>query len=148
MERSQGVMGRWTEYSRCQNVDELQVRLLEQANFHNFHFPIRRKGNKKRIELFPSMQHTGREWNPKDFELKRVLDLLALGEWERKITTNGQFSFYGQRLSVGVKYKHHRVSIKLDQNENNWRIYDAIGNLIKTEPSPFSIKSLWSLDFS
>ena len=148
VERSQGVMGIWTEYTKSQDLFELQIRLWKEAHFHNCHFPIRRKGKRTRIELFPRLLHTGKDWKPADFQLNRVLTFMAKGHWERKVSSNGQISFYGQRFSIGIQYKHQKVSIKLNPSENCWNIFDANGLLIKTHPSPFSIKSIWNLDFS
>lgn len=87
VERSQGVMGRWTEYNKCNNTFDLQLRLWKEANFHNYHFPIRRLGKKTRCQLFPTLAHTGREWNPAGFKLKRILIFLAKASWERKVST-------------------------------------------------------------
>lgn len=148
VERSQGVMGRWTEYRKSKNVFELQIRLWKEADFHNYHFPIRRKAKRTRIELFPKLLHTGKNWNPANFQLNRVLVFLEKGHWERKVSSNGQISFYGQRLSVGIQYKHQKVSIKLNPIKNDWNIFDASGQSIKIHLSPFSIKSIWNLDFS
>ena len=148
VERSQGVMGRWTEYTKCKDTFELQDRLWKEADFHNLHFPIRRQGNKTRQELFPKLIHTGKNWNPIDFKLNRVLIFIAKGNWGRKASSFGQIYFYGQRFSIGIKYKYQKVSIKLNPRKNCWNIFDPHGKLIKEYPSPFSIKSVWNLDFS
>jgi transposase InsO family protein len=148
VERCQGVMGRWTGLSQCANVEELQERLHRQAHFYNYHFPIRRRNRQKRIELYPELAHTGRPWNPATFELDNVLAFLAEGNWERKVSANGQVSIYGQRLVVGMKYKHQKVSIKLDPAENKWQFFDHSGQCLKTHPTPFSVESIWKLDFS
>ncbi len=148
VERSQGVMGRWTEYAKCKNTFELQVRLWKEANFHNHYFPIRRKGNKTRMELFPRLLHTGKNWNPGGFKLNRALIFLAKGEWERKVSSNGQISIYGQRVSIGIQYKHQKVSIRLNSGKNHWNIFNTVGKLIKEYPSAFSEKTIWNLDFS
>lgn len=148
VERSQGVMGKWTEYAKCADTDAFQFRLWKEAEFHNLHFPIRRKGNKTRAELFPGLLHTGREWNPKNFKLNRILAFLAKGDWERKVSSIGQISIYGQRFSIGTKYKHQKVSIKLNPRKNLWNIFGPKGILIKSHPSPFSEKNIWKLDFS
>jgi transposase InsO family protein len=147
VERSQGVMGNWTEYNTCKDTFELQLRLWKEAEFHNLHFPIRRKGNKTRIELFPQLLHIGTEWNPANFKLNRALIFLAKGDWQRKVSALGQVSIYGQRFSVGTQYKHQKVSVKLNPRKNCWNIFDDKGELIKTHPSPFSAKSIWKLDF-
>jgi len=148
VERSQGVLGNWTEYTKCKDTFEFQQRLWKEAEFHNFHFPIRRRSGKKRIELFPKLRHTGVEWNPQNFKLNRALIFLAKGHWERKVSTNGQISFYGQRISVGKKYKHQKVSIKLNPRKNQWNIFKSNGVLLKKCASPFTQKSIWQLDFS
>lgn len=148
VERSQGVMGRWTEYSKCKNTFELQLRLWKEADFHNYHFPIRRQGKKTRQELFPKLIHTERNWNPLDFKLNRVLIFLAKGNWERKVSKYGQISFYGQRYPIGVKYKHQKVSINLNPRKNCWNIFTNNGNLITTIKTPFSNSTIWNLDFS
>lgn len=148
VERSQGVMGRWTEYKKCKNNFELQLRLWKEADFHNYHFPIRRLNKKTRYQLFPKLAHTGKEWNPANFKIKRVLILLAKASWERKVSTTGQVALYGLRFSVGLAYKHQKISIKLNARENKWNIFDAKGNLIKKIISPFSDENIWKLDFS
>jgi len=148
VERSQGVLGRWTEYSELENTTELQLRLWKEAEFHNFHFPIRRKRKQTRIQLFPKLMHTGKNWNPADFKLNRALIFLAKGNWERKVSSNGQISIYGQRFSIGIQFKHQKVSMKLNPKKNVWNIFDANGTLIKIQPSPFSERSIWNLDFS
>lgn len=148
VERSQGVMGNWTEYSTCKDTFELQLRLWKEAEFHNLHFPIRRKGNKTRIELFPQLLHTGTPWNPANFKLNRVLLFLAKGHWERKVSSLGQIAIYGQRFSVGIQYKQQKVSIKLNPQKNQWNIFNDKGELIRMQHSPFSVESIWKLDFS
>ena len=148
VERSQGVMGRWTEYSKCNDTFELQLRLWKEAEFHNYHFPIRRLNNQSRHQTFPGLAHTGENWNPADFKINRVLIFLAKGNWERKVSTVGQVTIYAQRLSIGVAYKHQKVSIKLNPRKNMWNIFDANGNLIKEILTPFSEENIWKLDFS
>lgn len=148
VERSQGVMGKWTEYAKCKDNFELQIRLWKEADFHNYHFPIRRENNKTRIELFPTLAHTGKYWNPKNFKLERVLNFLAKGNWERKVNRWGQISIYGKRFSVGTQLKYQKVSIKLDPKTNQWMVFNPIGQLIKKHPSPFTEKSIWNLDLS
>ena len=148
VERSQGVMGRWTEYAKCTDTLDLQFRLWKEADFHNLDFPIRRKDNKKRIELFPTLLHTGRSWHPQNFKLNRVLIFLAKGHWERKVSQYGQVALYGRRFSISTQFKHQKVSIKLDKKVNCWNIFDSTGRLIRQIPSPFTSKSVWNLDFS
>lgn len=148
VERSQGVLGNWTEFSKCKDAFDLQIRLWEEADFHNYHFPIRRMENQKRIEAFPGLAFTGRNWNPADFSIQRALDFLSTGSWERKTSTNGQFSHYGTRFNVGRAFKNQRLSIKLCPIDNVWHVYDPQGNLIKGFHTNFSSVTIWNLDFS
>ena len=148
VERNQGVMGKWTEYARCSNTEDLRIRLKREAHFYNFHFPIRRKDHKTRIELYPTLRHTGRYWTSDYFDLKRVLRFLAKGYWERKVSKTGQIYIYGQRFSVGTRYKHQKVSVKLDPGQNQWNVFSSTGELIKEHPTPFTKQKICSLDLS
>lgn len=148
VERGQGVLGNWTEFEKASDAFDLQIRLWQQADFYNYHFPIRRLKNQKRIEAFPNLAFSGRPWRPQNFKLQRALDFLAQGSWERKVTTNGQVLIYGSRFSVGRTYRHQRVSIKICPTQNQWNVFDASGNLIKAKPTKFSAQTLWALDLS
>lgn len=140
-------MGNWTEYAKCRDRFELQVRLWREADFHNYYFHLKRQNGKTRIELFPKLGHTGKFWNPADFKLKRALILLAKACWERKVSRAGQISLYGQRLIIGGLYKHQKVSVKLNPFKNMWNVFDLNGTLIKDLPTPFSETTIWNLDF-
>lgn len=148
VERSQGVMAKWTEYNKCQNIFELQLRLWREAEFHNLYFPIKRKKGKSRIELFPRLVHTGNHWTPRNFKFNRVLIFLAKGNWERKVNRWGQITIYGQRFSVGTQLKHQKVNLKLNAMKNQWMVFNSIGQLIKSYPSLFTETNIWNLEFS
>lgn len=148
VERAQGVLSDWIEAEKCQDTAELQDRVWEQAEFYNYHFPIRRLNGQKRIAAFPTLRFTDRPWNPADFHLQRVLDFLAPGQWQRKVSSNGQIQLYGQRFSVSTQYRHQRMSIKLCPKNNEWNIFDANGDCVKAIPTPFSAQALWKLDLS
>ena len=141
-------MANWTEYKKCKDTFHLQTRLWREADFYNYHFPIKRHQRRKRIEIFPQLGRTNRQWNPSDFKLNRVLIFMAKGQWERKVSSNGQVSLYGQRFSVGLAYKHQIVSFKLNPRKNVWDIFDDKGELIKNRPTAFSKQSIWNLDLS
>ena len=145
VERNQGVLANWTEYQKAKDSFDLQIRLWKQAEFYNYHFPIRRFNAKKRIEQFPSLPFTGRIWNPINFNLQRVLDFLQKGTWERKVSANGQISLYQQRFSVGIKFKYQTVSISIDTQSNLWKVFAPNGALIKSIKTPFSTKAIWNL---
>lgn len=105
VERSQGVLSNWTEWQKCLNATDLQQRLLQEAEFHNLHYPVSRLGGKTRAETFDNILESPNRFEQQNFELQRVLDFLAKGSWERDVSQNGQFSFRGQRMGVGKKIR-------------------------------------------
>lgn len=146
VERAQGTLGKWTEYKKCFDGYELQLKLWRESEFYNHHFPIRRLKGKKRIEVFPKLRNTNRPWNPKDFDIQRVLNFLSHGCWERQVSVVGQTNLYGNVLPIGMALKNQSVSIRICPKLNHWKIYDTKSNLIKTIPTTISEKSLWHLD--
>ena len=79
---------------------------------------------------------------------QRALNFLSQGSWERKVSSIGQVSIYGQRFSVGISHKHQRVSIRICSTRNAWQVFDAAGSLIKYVPTKISEETLWKLDLS
>ena len=148
VERSQRTMANWTEFHKCKNSFDLQLCLWEKADFYNFHFPMKRFNNKKLVEKFPELVFTGQKWNPANFKIERALEFLSKGNWKRTVSKVGQIPMYNSRFSVGAKYKHQRVSIKLCPDDNTWQVFDYLGSLIKSLPTNFDSKSVWHLDFS
>ncbi|MEO1212196.1 MAG: hypothetical protein AAFY45_01640 [Bacteroidota bacterium] len=148
VERSQGIMANWTELSKCQNTEHLRSRLHREAYFHNYHFPIRRWKNKKKIERFPELAFTGKSYEPENFDMQRALDFLAQASWQRTVSKNGQVNLYGKRYNLGTMRKHQIISIKLDPNLNQWVFFDTQGEPIKQYNTNFSKQSITNLDFS
>lgn len=146
VERCQGVLAAWVEPSQCKDKQHLQQQLIKQSTFYNYHFPIHRKDNKKRIELFPELMHTGRAWKAEQFSLQRVLDFLASTNWKRKASANGQFFMYGNRITVGAKYSHQYLSINLCPKNNQWLIFDQNAKLIHRKNTPFTKSAIMNLD--
>lgn len=148
VERKQGVMSNWTEWGRCTDTVELQCRLWREADFNNLHYPVSRLKGKTRIEAFPGMLQSKRPYCPKQFDVQRAIDFLAQGHWKREVSKVGQIGFWGKRFSVGMKYRHQRVSVKLDPTTNHWQVFDASGNLIKERHTGITAEKLWNLDLS
>jgi len=148
VERCQGVLNSWVEPLKCKDTVEFQNRLAQEAHFYNYDFPIRSFGGLKRIERFPTLAHTGREYKPEAFSLQRVLDFVAKGKWQRKVSTNGQINIWGQRFSLGVKFKHQVLDIKLCPKNNQWIIFDHKGDVIKTETTRITENTIKKLDWS
>lgn len=148
VERCQGVLSRWTEFQKCQDSFELQIRLWQQARFYNYNFPIRKLGRKCRKKVFPSLEFTGQKWNPKNLKLHRILAFLSSGNWVRTASKVGQIMIYNHKFSIGMKYKHQQVSIRLCAKNNCWEVYDSCAQLIRSVPTRFSTQSIWRLNFS
>lgn len=148
VERSQGVLSQWTEWPKCRDTLHLQCRLWEEADFHNQHYPVRRLKGQTRLQAFPTLLHTGRPFDPQHFELQKILDFLAQGNWKRVVSQNGQVNIAAMRFSVGWSYKHQTVSIKLKADINHWQVFDSKGNLIKSIPSNMTQARIWALDLS
>jgi transposase InsO family protein len=148
VERSQDTMARWTDSEKCKDYFDLQLRLWEQAHFYNYHFPLRAFKNITRIEVFPKLIHSARNWNPNALSLEPILAFLSKGTWKRSVSKVGQINMYNRKFSVGMAYKGQRVSIKLCPIRNSWIIYDSVGKYIKSVPTKFTKHTFWQLDLS
>lgn len=148
VERAQGVLASWTEYKKCKDGFDLQLKLWEEGEFYNLHFPIRRKQNRTRIEVYPNLLHTEKEWNPSNFNLSNPLNVLKHWSWERKLTTNGAVKMYGIRKTVGKKYGDQNVTVRLNPITNEWQIFNRDNILFKSIQTNFNDDSLWNLDLS
>lgn len=148
VERSQGVLSNWTEWHKCTDAAHLQYRLWQEADFHNLHYPVKRLKNKTRFQAFPSLLQSSKPFNPNNFDLPRVLEFIAQGNWERIVSKTGQINIWGQRLQVGMKYAYQQVSIKLDPKQNRWLVFDQACNLVKELDTAFTAENLWRLNLS
>jgi len=148
VERSQGVLSNWTEWEKCADTSTLQVRLSQEVHFHNTQYRVSRLGNKTRTEAFPGSLSSPRPYKPDDFDPQRAIDFVAKGSWERDVSKQGQFSFWGQRIQAGAKYRHQRISIKLNAKTNQWEAFAKDGYLITSFDSKITTTNLWSLNLS
>ena len=142
VERGQGTMSKWTEWNKCEHTFALQCRLWREAEFNNCHYPVSRLGRKTRLEAFPGLLQSKRPYCPHKFDLQRVLDFLAEGHWKRQVSKVGQIAFWGRRFSVGQQFRHQIVSIKLDPGSNQWQVFNATGDLIKTVNTEISAQKI------
>lgn len=122
VERLQGTSSRWAEIHACPSHETLQRRLDEEAFVQRQVFPVSRLGNKTRIETFPDLEKSDRDWNPSAFCPKRVHDFLAKKVFTRKVSSTGQITHFGQKISGFPKFKGQFVQIKLDASALEWVI--------------------------
>ncbi len=139
VERCQGTLGKWTEYKEASSCEELQEVLTKEAHFYNFTFRDRRKEGTTRIERHPNLRHSGKSYT-KDtpFEQQRVADFVSKGKYHRVVSTMGQINIGGECFSIGRKYHHQQVTLKLDAQHHAWVVSDTHGVEIGRSP-----ESLW-----
>lgn len=147
VERSQGTLSRWTNPKVLNTIEELQLEVRKQGEFYNLYYPTRRLKNKTKAELFPSLFMPKNNWNPTDFDIQRALNFLAKSTWERRVSSNGQLSIYGQRFSISTKYKYQIVTIILNSETNQWDVFHDTGALLKSVDTKFSHDTIWNLDY-
>jgi transposase InsO family protein len=145
VERSQGVLSDWTEWEKCDNMWQLQCALWDEVDFHNIHFPVSRLQNRTRIQAFPNMLKSPKDFNPADFDIQRAFDFLATGSWEREVSLNGQFSFWGKRYQAGTKLAHQVVSLKMNAKNRKWQVFGPDGILLKELDTHFTADNIWKL---
>lgn len=145
VERNQGVLSNWTEWHKCADIEQLRTRLQREVEFHNSIFPVAGLKGLTRIQAFPDLIPHSPKFDPKDFDPQRALDFLASGSWERLVAKNGQFSFWHRRITVGTAYALQTLSIVLDPKANQWRIFDAKGELVKAIDTNINAQSLENL---
>lgn len=130
VERMQDISARWADLHKAQNIKQLQKNLDKEALFHRAFFPVSRLKKRTRIACFPELETSRRVFDEKFFDEKRVYDYLAKKIYVRVISATGQIGHYGQRVSIGLKYKHQTVEVKLDPSKMMWLVY-LKGEIIK-----------------
>ena len=130
VERMQDISARWADLYKAPNIKQLQNNLDTEALFQRTLFPVSRLKNQTRIALFPELETSQRIFDKHFFDEKRVYEYLAKKIYVRVISTTGQIAHFGQRVSIGLKYKHQAVEIKLDTIKMVWAVY-LKGEIIK-----------------
>jgi hypothetical protein len=130
VERMQDISARWADLHKAQNIKQLQDSLDKEAFFQRTFFPVSRLKNQTRIACFPELETSRRIFDEKVFDEKRVYDYLSKKIYVRVVSTTGQIAHFGQRVSIGLKYKHQAVEVKLDTSKMKWVVY-LKGEIIK-----------------
>lgn len=123
VERMQDVSARWADLHKAHNIKQLQDNLDKQALFQRTHFPVSRLKNQTRIACFPELDTSRRVFDEKFFDEKRVYDYLSKKIYVRVVSKTGQVVHFGQRVCIGLKYKHQAVEIKLETSKMKWLVY-------------------------
>lgn len=146
VERCQGVTQKWSEFKRCSSYEMLQKRLDQAVLIQREQYPVVRLGGKTRLQAFPQLDsELNRQVRPycaMNFDIDRVYSYLVGHVWQRKVTTNGQIGFWGQRYLVNKKLAGQIIDFKIDTADKSWKAFDIKGNLVLTIPSPFTVQKL------
>lgn len=131
VERMQATSAKWAEIHKAQSLQTLQMRLETEATFHRAEFPVSRLKYQTRLQVFPELETSRRVFDVNDFDEKRVYEFLARKIYARSVSKSGQISHFGQKISVGSKYRYQTVEIKFDAEKCTWNVY-AQNNIIKS----------------
>jgi hypothetical protein len=133
VERSQGTGKRWAEPQRCRDAAELQRRLREADQIQRESYPA--VGGRSRLAVFPGLRHSGRTYarraEPRDWDLRRVLDHLAGYVLARQVSSSGHVSLYHHGYYVGQACAGQAVYVQLDPDECAWVVADAEGRQLR-----------------
>jgi len=138
VERSHGTIKRWAEPWLCDSVEQLQARTQQASRRQRESYPYRRGGS--RMETFPSLRHSGREYGPRweadNWSLEAALTLLAETLEKRQVDQNGCVSLYSRNVSVGRPFKGTEVWVRYDPAGQRWTFYDSTGRLVQHRDAP------------
>lgn len=149
VERMQGVTAHWAEPQHCASMEVLQEHLDEVADLQRSRYRVRRLGGRTRSEAYPGLLAGGRAYQEEAFDPERVLRFLSQGHWVRRVNQVGQIDFYGQRFSLGRRYRRQQVCLQLDPDERCWGVHDENGREIKRlSAASFSAENIRRLSLS
>ena len=123
VEQMQDTSSRWAEIHNCASYEELQQNLNRQAIVQREHFPVTRLKNQTRKQLFPDLDKSARLWNPDEFCVQRVHAFLGTKTFNRKVSSNGQFSLCSKRFGGLSMVKNVFVQIKFNPSDLKWEVY-------------------------
>jgi hypothetical protein len=130
VERMQDISARWVDLHKSKNIKQLQENLDREALVQRTLFPVSRLKNQTRITCFPELETSRRIFDENFFDEKRVYEYLSKKIYVRIVSTAGQITHFGQKVSIGLTYKHQAIEVKLDITKMLWAVY-LRGELIK-----------------
>lgn len=122
VEKMQDTSQRWAEVKSAKNYEELQQKLNEQARIQRQVYPVTRLNNQTRLQVYPNLEKSNRQWLETGFDVQRVYDFLARRIFNRKISKSGQITHYGQKISGLYAYRGKTVQVKLEPKTLCWII--------------------------
>lgn len=109
--------GRLDGYGPFEQLDDWQTVVDYERWRMNAILPSRGRNCRRQppLTVYPHARHARRYYRPQDelqlFDIERVHAYLALGQWLRRTSRNGQFSLNNQVFNLGVTYRQRWVQI-------------------------------------
>lgn len=119
----QDTSSRWAQVNDCDTYEELQQRLEEEAIVQRTMFPVSRLKNKTRLQAFPQLEKSTRQFTEPGLCAQLVYEFLAKKIFTRKVSSNAQISHFGQQFTVPTHLKGILVQVKLNIHSLEWEIY-------------------------
>jgi hypothetical protein len=137
IERSQGTGKRWGEPGLCHSVKELQANLDQADCDHRERYPTVAES---RMELFPSLRHSGQHydltWERRTWSLTLAEQYLAEFVAIRKVSSSGHICVYDANQYIGVQLKGEHVQVQYDPDQNQWIVSNKEGREIRRLLAP------------
>lgn len=138
VERSQGTGKRWSEPGRCASVAALQAE-LDRADQIQREVYVTAAGA-SRLELFPSLRHSGRPytvaWEARSWSLALAEAHLAEYVVLRQVGSGGSVTVYDRARYVGRQYAGQEVQVQYDPEAHGWLISDQSGRELRRHEAP------------
>lgn len=125
VERMQCTSGRWVELDKIKDLTHLHTRLEQEAQLQRQHLPVKRLGNKTRLEVFPQLETSRRIYREEDFDETKGYSFLSKKLYTRKVSSAGTIPHYQQVCSVAAKYKGEFVQVKFDLQTCSGHIFNS-----------------------
>jgi hypothetical protein len=138
VERSQGTAKRWGEPHACDTPEELRERLGVMDEIQRREYPS--VGGRSRLEAYPGLAHSGRDytpaWEEEHWSLEAVAAHLAGYAARRRVGTSGSISVYNRDRYVGVIHKKKIVYVMFDPGAREWVAADDEGRQLSRQAAP------------
>jgi transposase InsO family protein len=135
VERCQGTTSRWAHVEQCADLEQLRQRLDYAVLTQREGLGTRVCKGKTRAVYFPELFRNPRRYDPTDFDLSRVFQILAKGLWKRKVSATGQTTLFGKTYQFGHKHRIKEVLVKFDPNKLQWQFHDMEMKFIMALPA-------------
>lgn len=137
VERSQGTAKRWAEPGACDTARQLQRRLEEMDDIQRQEYPSLR--GRSRLEAFPQLVHSGREYSPAweraHWSLIAVARHLAGYAVPRRVDKSGTVSVYNRNHYVAKVHAGKIVHVMFDPEAIEWIFADEKGQQLRSRPA-------------